>query len=340
MTAVSPSARENLADDIFHRHFGDIDIGHGQFIEQGFAGGDHAVARHFQRDGRGRAHGHFAVAQQFFRRILLRLLALESHELEIREPVHDLRQLAVKEQFAMVDDDDAAAELLDVRHVMAGEHDGGLLLLIVAADEFAHGLLRNHVQADGRFVQKEHLRLVQQRGDELHLHAFAQGKFTHAHVQLVRHAQQLGQLAHGPAEAVLGNAVDLGIELEGFAGGEIPPELVLLPQHQGELPAVGIGAFPRHMAEHARGAAGGIEQAGEHLQRGGLARAIRSEKAHELARLDAEADVIDGDGLLVLAADQAADGPAEAGLLFVGAKGLGQAGDFDGRHEGEIVARS
>ena len=44
-----------------------------------------------------------------------------------------------------------------------------------------------------------------------------------------------------------------------------------------------------------------------------------------------EADVLDRDGLLVVAAEQPANGAREARLLLVGAKGFGQAADFDGR---------
>ena len=55
------------------------------------------------------------------------------------------------------------------------------------------------------------------------------------------------------------------------------------------------------MAEHARFAAGGIEQAGEHLERGGFARAVRAEEADEFAGFDLEADVVHRDGLFVLA---------------------------------------
>jgi hypothetical protein len=74
----------------------------------------------------------------------------------------------------------------------------------VAADEFADGFLRNHVQADGRLVEKQHLGLVQQRGDEFHLHAFAEGKFAHADVELVLDGEQFGHFGDGALEAVGG----------------------------------------------------------------------------------------------------------------------------------------
>ena len=82
------------------------------------------------------------------------------------------------------------------------------------------------------------------------------------------------------------DAVDAGVELEGFARGQVPPELVLLAQQQRELAAVAVVAFPGHVAQHARRAARGVEQPGEHLQGGGLARAVRAEEADQFAFLD------------------------------------------------------
>ena len=109
-----------------------------------------------------------------------------------------------------------------------------------------------------------------------------------------------------------GDAVDFGVQFEGLAGGQVPPELVLLAEQQGELPAVAVVAFPGDVAEHAGRAAGGVEQAGQHFQGGGLARAVGAEKADQFAGLDGEADVLDGEGLLVLPAEKAADRAAQS----------------------------
>jgi hypothetical protein len=99
-------------------------------------------------------------------------------------------------------------------------------------------------------------------------------------------------------------------------------------------------AFPGDVAEHARVAIGGIQQAGEHLECGGFARAVRAEKADEFAGLDLEADIVHRDGLIVLAFEQTANRPREAGLLLVGAKRFGQTADFDGGHCGSLKFQS
>ena len=73
-----------------------------------------------------------------------------------------------------------------------------------------------------------------------------------------------------------------------------------------------------------------MEQPGEHLQRGGLAGAVRAEEADDLAGLDLEGDPVDGAHLAVLAADEALDGSAKPRLPLGDEEGLVQAGDADG----------
>ena len=78
-------------------------------------------------------------------------------------------------------------------------------------------------------------------------------------------------------------AVDHPVQLQRFGGGQVPPELVFLAEDEGELALEFVLPLPGREAEHGRLAAGRIEQAGEHLQHGRLARAVRAEEADELA---------------------------------------------------------
>src|SRR5207248_1172100 len=82
------------------------------------------------------------------------------------------------------------------------------------------------------------------------------------------------------------------------------------------------GAVPRREAEHAGRAAAGEDQPGQHLQRRRLAGAVGAEERHHLARLDGERHVGDGVDGLVLAAEEAHEGAAQAGLLLEDAVGL------------------
>ena len=102
-----------------------------------------------------------------------------------------------------------------------------------------------------------------------------------------------------------GNAVDFRVQFKRFPRRQIPPKLVLLAQHERELAAVAVLPLPGRVPQHPGRAAGGIKQTGEHLERRGLARAVRAQKAHQLARLDFEADIVYGERLLVLPVEQA-----------------------------------
>ena len=54
-------------------------------------------------------------------------------------------------------------------------------------------MLSDHVQADRRFVQEQHLGRVQQRGGQFHLHPLAQRQLAHRLLQQMADVQQLGQ---------------------------------------------------------------------------------------------------------------------------------------------------
>jgi hypothetical protein len=71
------------------------------------------------------------------------------------------------------------------------------------------------------------------------------------------------------------------------------------------------GAYLRSLLDHVvaghpRLAAGRRKQRGEHVDRGGLARAVRAEEAVDLAGLDAQVDAVHGARALLEFADQPA----------------------------------
>ena len=127
------------------------------------------------------------------------------------------------------------------------------------------------------------------------------------------------------------DAVDLLVQAERFLRRQVPPELVLLPHHQGEAAAVGVFALPGHVAHHAGRAGGGRDDAGEQLERGGLARAVGAEKGDELALLDRQIDAADGLDVAILAAKQPAQRGPQPLFLLIDAVGLRQSVDFDDR---------
>src|SRR5579871_3974494 len=109
-------------------------------------------------------------------------------------------------------------------------------------------------------------------------------------------------------------------EQKRFYGRQIPPELVFLAEHEGEDAAVGVFTLRRIEAGDACRAARRINQARQHFQRGGFARAVGAEEAHEFALGDVEGNVIGRARLRKLALEQAAYPAPETGPLFVSAE--------------------
>ena len=95
---------------------------------------------------------------------------------------------------AVVDDDDALAQRLDVSHVVAREQHGRAVASVVLGDERADALLHRHVEADRRLVEEQHLRQVEERADDLDLHPLAEREVPHGLVHEIGDVEQLDQL--------------------------------------------------------------------------------------------------------------------------------------------------
>ena len=107
-----------------------------------------------------------------------------------------------------MDDDDALAERLDVGHVVARQHDRRLVALAVGRDELAKPLLHRDVEADRRLVEEDHRRPVEERPDDLHLHALAERQLPHRLAHEVTDLEQLDQLVPRLEELLAWDAVD------------------------------------------------------------------------------------------------------------------------------------
>jgi hypothetical protein len=102
---------------------------------------------------------------------------------------------------------------------------------------------------------------VEQGGDQLHLHALAQGKLAHHDIELVAHGEKIDEFVECLPVLVGGQPVNVAQQQKRFDGGQIPPELVLLAEHEGEDAAVGIFALGGIESGDPRRAARGIDQA-------------------------------------------------------------------------------
>ena len=112
-----------------------------------------------------------------------------------------LGQLAVEQEPAVVDDDHPPAERFHVGHVVAGEEDGRAGAAVVLRDEGPDAPLHRHVQPDGRLVEEDHLRAMEERRGDLAFHPLAQREVAHRLAQERPEFQKLGKLV----EQALGN---------------------------------------------------------------------------------------------------------------------------------------
>ncbi len=81
---------------------------------------------------------------------------------------------SVVDERALVDHENALAKLLDVREVVSGENDRGVVLLADGANELANSVLALDVKADRRLIQIDDAGTVQERRRQLAAHALAE----------------------------------------------------------------------------------------------------------------------------------------------------------------------
>ena len=257
-----------------------------------------------------------------------RRLEIHHQHAALAETASQLGQRAVEHQPAVVDHDHPLAQLLHVAQVVRGEDHGGAALPVDRADEPADALLGHHVQADGRLVQEQERRIVQQRGGQVGAHALAQAQAAHGRIQERAQLQQVVEQAQVVLVAIFRHAVDVVQQVQRLDHGQIPPQAGALAEHHADAPDV-LGALPpRHAAVHLHLAAGGHQDAGQDLDRGGLARAVRAEIAHQLARRDIEADAVHrGHHVWNSRVDQIAQRAQRAAMVPVDAEVLVQSFD-------------
>ena len=80
-----------------------------------------------------------------------------------------------------------------------------LRALLVVAAGILDVVLGDHVQADRRLVEEQHLGRVQQRGDQFHLHPLAQRQLADRLAEQVADVEQLGQLVAACARTARGS---------------------------------------------------------------------------------------------------------------------------------------
>ena len=198
----------------------------------------------------------------------------------------------VVDQLTVVDHDHAPRHLLDVRHVVRGEEDGRRALLVEPQHEVAKPRLGDQVEADRGLVEEQDLGLVQHARGQLAAHPLAQRQRPHRPVEQVGGVEQVGQ--HRDPRRRLGarQAVDAAEQRQRLARRQLEPQLRALAEQRADAHRQLPPLLPRHQAEHLRGAAGRVQDAGQHLDRGRLAGAVRADVREPLAGLDGERDAL------------------------------------------------
>jgi len=131
----------------------------------------------------------------------------------------------------------------------------------------------------------------------------------------------------------LGDVVNGAVQLERLFRRKIPHQLLAVAEHQGDAPLERGTAAPGDEAGHGDPAARGVQQAREHLERRGLARAVRSEEPDDLPRLDAEGHVAHRVDVAVAGLEERLERAFEPGVPHFDLEGLAEPiGRDGGRH--------
>ena len=217
----------------------------------------------------------------------------DEHTLQ-RHPRSQARQRPVEDQAAVVDHEHSLAEPLDVTHVVRGQQQRGAELCALGKEKVTQPLLADHVQSDGRLVEDKQPRAMDQGRGHLATHPLAKGKLAYGDVQQVGEAQALHQLL-GSGRGFRGrHSMDRAQNAERVAQRKVPPQLAALPKHHPDLTSEQAPLRHRVVAAGTHSPAGRDEDAGQHLDRGGLTGAVGPDVADRLPGQDRRGDPVDG----------------------------------------------
>ena len=190
---------------------------------------------------------------------------------------------------ALVDDDHARAKRLDLRQDVRGEKNGVVAAEI--ANEVADESDLVRIETDGRLVENEEVGLVHHgigKADALAV-AFretADDFFSH-----VRQTAKFQNIADALIQASAGDAFESSAVAQKLAHPHVEVERNIF-RHVTDVLA-GAQRFSENIeARHGGTARRGRKEAREHAHRGGLARAVRTQKSHDLALLDFKIDAV------------------------------------------------
>jgi hypothetical protein len=182
---------------------------------------------------------------------------------------------------------------------MAGVDDAHAALAVEAHHALKDAVATLRVHAHGGLVQEQQPRLVDQPGGDVDPALHATGEGLHPLVRTLAQGNDAQHIPHTLLELPALQAVHAPEEVEVGPGAERRVEGQLLRHQPVDLfDAVQVGADI--ITTHPRRARRGRQEARQHGDEGGLAGAIGTQQAKDLALLDGKADAFDGDQIAVL----------------------------------------
>jgi hypothetical protein len=190
---------------------------------------------------------------------------------------------------------DAVAERHRLGLVMGDENRRGADCALDLAQLDLHLLAQLGVKVGQRLVQQQDARAYHQRAGQRHALLLAARHAPGIAVGEGAEPHQVEGFPDPPVAFGPGNALHLQAEGDVLGGRHVREQSVAL-EHDAEAAAVRPDR-QQIPALQARRAGGRIDEAGDHLQRSGLAAARRPEQRHQLALVDGERQRIDGEVL-------------------------------------------
>ena len=163
-------------------------------------------------------------------------------------------QRAVKELFTLIYEDQTAAHRFDIIHIVGSQNNRRIPLLIQPANAFPKNPLAHHIQADGRLVQIEYLRIMEHGNGQICLHFLPEAQLAHRLIYKILHIQYLGIKPAVSLKPLLWNVIKPLIKIKGIRYRQIPIKLRPLAENYPDAfgvllsPLVWDNAAYRHTA--------------------------------------------------------------------------------------------
>ena len=161
---------------------------------------------------------------------------------------------------------------------------------------------------------------MKQRCRQVTTHSLSQAELSHRGVKVIFQVENLAEEIQPAAVVLPRHFVEFFEEFEGFDDRDVPPKLRALAEHNPDVLRVTPPVAVWHIAVGNHPAAAGDQNPCQHLDGGGLARAIRPDVAHHFPGIDGETDVVHGANGQVFADKEVLERPLHAFAATEGTK--------------------